>query len=65
MANARLDRFSYHLVYGGNRANEFEMRLQGKSYQEIAQAGGGILSTVKATREASEASLLASALQLL
>jgi imidazolonepropionase len=51
-----------HLVYGGNRANEFEMRLQGKSYQEIAKAGGGILSTVKATREASEASLLASAL---
>ena len=51
-----------HLVYGGNRANEFEMRLQGKSYQEIAQAGGGILATVKATREASEASLLASAL---
>lgn len=51
-----------HLVYGGNRANEFEMRLQGKSYQEIAQAGGGILATVNATREASEAELLASAL---
>lgn len=51
-----------HLVYGGNRANEFEMRLQGKSYQEIAQAGGGIVSTVKATRAASEAELLASAL---
>jgi len=51
-----------HLVYGGNRANEFEMRLQGKSYQEIAQAGGGIVSTVKATREATEAELLASAL---
>jgi len=51
-----------HLVYGGNRANEFEMRLQGKSYQEIAEAGGGILSTVKATREASEAELLLSAL---
>jgi len=51
-----------HLVYGGNRANEFEMRLQGKSYQEIAQAGGGIVSTVKATREASEAELFASAL---
>lgn len=51
-----------HLVYGGNRANEFEMRLQGKSYQEIAEAGGGIVSTVKATREATEAELLASAL---
>jgi len=51
-----------HLVYGGNRANEFEMRLQGKSYQEIAQAGGGIVSTVSATRKASEAELLASAL---
>jgi len=54
-----------HLVYGGNRANEFEMRLQGKSYQEIAQAGGGIVSTVKATREATEAELLASALSRL
>lgn len=51
-----------HLVYGGNRAHEFEMRLQGKSYQEIAEAGGGIVSTVKATREASENELLASAL---
>jgi imidazolonepropionase len=51
-----------HLVYGGNRANEFEMRLQGKSYQEIAEAGGGIVSTVKATRAATEAELLASAL---
>jgi len=51
-----------HLVYGGNRANEFEMRLQGKSYQEIANAGGGIVSTVSATRKASEAELLASAL---
>jgi imidazolonepropionase len=51
-----------HLVYGGNRANEFEMRLQGKSYQEIANAGGGIVSTVSATRAASEAELLASAL---
>jgi imidazolonepropionase len=51
-----------HLVYGGNRANEFEMRLQGKSYQEIAEAGGGIVSTVKATRLASKAELLASAL---
>ncbi len=51
-----------HLVYGGNRAHEFEMRLQGKSYQEIAEAGGGIVSTVKATRDASEAELLATAL---
>lgn len=51
-----------HLVYGGSRANEFEMRLQGKSYEEIANAGGGIVSTVKATREASKQSLLASAL---
>ena len=51
-----------HLVYGGNRANEFEMRLQGKSYQEIANAGGGIVSTVSATRKASEEELLASAL---
>lgn len=54
-----------HIVYGGNRANEFEMRLEGKSYEEIAQAGGGIVSTVKATREASEASLFASALKRL
>jgi len=51
-----------HLVYGGNRANEFEMRLQGKSYQEIANAGGGIVSTVLATRKASEAELFAAAL---
>jgi imidazolonepropionase len=51
-----------HLVYGGNRANEFEMRLQGKSYQEIAEAGGGIVSTVKATREATESELLSTAL---
>lgn len=54
-----------HLVYGGNRANEFEMRLQGKSYEEIANAGGGIVSTVKATRAASEEELLASALSRL
>ncbi|NQY35578.1 MAG: imidazolonepropionase [Alteromonadaceae bacterium] len=51
-----------HLVYGGNRANEFEMRLQGKSYEEIAKAGGGIVSTVKATRAATEDELLAEAL---
>ncbi|MGI2258640.1 imidazolonepropionase [Shewanella sp. GXUN23E] len=46
-----------HLIFAGNRANEFEMRLGGASYEEIARAGGGILSTVKATREASEAEL--------
>ncbi len=40
-----------HLVYGGNRADEYEMRLNGASYEEIAQSGGGIVSTVKATRE--------------
>ncbi|GAA5132394.1 imidazolonepropionase [Thalassotalea piscium] len=51
-----------HLVYGGNRASEFEMRLQGKSYQEIASAGGGIVSTVTATRAASEQELFDSAL---
>jgi imidazolonepropionase len=42
-----------HPVFGGNRANEFEMRLAGKDYLEIAKAGGGIKSTVKATRKAS------------
>ncbi len=42
-----------HLVYAGNRAREFEMRLKGASYEEIARDGGGILSTVKATRAAS------------
>lgn len=50
-----------HLVYGGNRAHEFELRLQGASYEEIARAGGGILSTVTATRAASENALFASA----
>ena len=54
-----------HIVYGGNRANEFEMRLEGKSYEEIANAGGGIVSTVKATRAASEESLFQSALKRL
>ena len=43
-----------HLVYGGNRAAEFELRLTGVDYEEIARCGGGILSTVKATRQASE-----------
>lgn len=46
-----------HLVFGGQRADEFEQRLEGVSYQEIAAAGGGILSTVRATRQASEAEL--------
>lgn len=48
-----------HLVYGGDRADEFEMRLEGASYAEIAQQGGGIVSTVNATRAASEAELFA------
>jgi imidazolonepropionase len=43
-----------HLVYAGNRANEFELRLKGASYEELARAGGGIVSTVQATRAASE-----------
>ncbi|MCG7520573.1 imidazolonepropionase [Ruegeria sp. Ofav3-42] len=51
-----------HVVFGGNRAVEFEMRLNGASYEEIARAGGGILSTVTATRLASEDELLADAL---
>ena len=50
-----------HIVYGGHRAREFELRLQGASYQEIAAAGGGIVSTVKATREADEQTLYVSA----
>jgi len=50
-----------HLVYAGNRANEFELRLKGATYEQIARAGGGILSTVKATRAASEDALLAAA----
>ena len=51
-----------HIVHGGDRASEFEMRLTGASYEEIARAGGGIVSTVAATRAASEDALLASAL---
>src|SRR5690606_24921416 len=43
-----------HLVFAGDRAREFEMRLQGESYEAIARAGGGILSTVRAVRAASE-----------
>jgi imidazolonepropionase len=50
-----------HLVYGGQRANEFEMRLQGAGYDEIARAGGGIRSTVAATREVDDRSLFTSA----
>ena len=47
-----------HLVFGGERAGEFEQRLKGATYEEIAKAGGGIVSTVRATRAASEAELL-------
>jgi len=49
-----------HLVFGGDRSGEFELRLQGATYEEIARAGGGILSTVRATRAAREDDLLAS-----
>ncbi|WP_299930410.1 imidazolonepropionase [uncultured Pelagimonas sp.] len=51
-----------HLVFGGDRADEFEKRLNGVSYEEIARAGGGILSTLTATRQASEDALLQGAL---
>jgi len=51
-----------HLVYAGNRSHEFELRLSGASYEEIARAGGGILSTVRATRAASENELVAQTL---
>ena len=51
-----------HLVFGGNRAHEFERKLRGESYLDILAGGGGILSTVRATRAASEAELLANAL---
>ncbi|MDE2408587.1 MAG: imidazolonepropionase, partial [Xanthomonadaceae bacterium] len=47
-----------HLVFAGNRAAEFEMRLQGAGYEDIARAGGGILASVRALREASEETLL-------
>jgi imidazolonepropionase len=50
-----------HLVYGGDRSREFELRLEGASYEEIARAGGGIRSTVAATRTASDEQLFASA----
>ena len=51
-----------HLVFAGNRASEFELRLKGASYEEIARAGGGIVSTVSKTRAASEDELLAQSL---
>jgi imidazolonepropionase len=51
-----------HLVYAGDRAAEFEMRLAGATYEEIAKAGGGIVSTVSATRKASETDLLMASL---
>jgi imidazolonepropionase len=51
-----------HVVFGGNRAAEFEMRLKGATYEEVARTGGGIISTVTATRTASEVQLVASAL---
>jgi len=51
-----------HVIHGGNRAAEFQMRLQGASYEEVARAGGGIVSTVTATRKASEDDLVAAAL---
>ena len=51
-----------HIVYGGERAREFEMRLEGMSYEDVARAGGGIFSTVEATRKAGPDTLLAGAL---
>ncbi|MBX9823577.1 MAG: imidazolonepropionase [Xanthobacteraceae bacterium] len=54
-----------HLVYGGDRAAEFEMRQEGASYEQISKAGGGIVSTVSATRKASEDDLVAAALKRL
>ncbi|WP_122465523.1 imidazolonepropionase [Brevundimonas lutea] len=54
-----------HLVFGGDRSGEFEQRLEGATYEEIARAGGGIVSSVRATREASEDRLFASAMRRL
>ncbi|WP_025029156.1 imidazolonepropionase [Nitratireductor aquibiodomus] len=54
-----------HLVFGGNRAKEFEMRLEGASYEEVARAGGGIVSTVSATRGMNEDALVEDALKRL
>ncbi|MEP6343489.1 MAG: imidazolonepropionase [Maricaulaceae bacterium] len=50
-----------HIIHAGNRANEFEMRLSGASYEEVSRAGGGIVSTVQATRAATEDELIRSA----
>lgn len=52
-----------HIIHGGNRALEFEMRLNGASYEDVARAGGGIVSTVTATRNESQAALLKNALR--
>jgi imidazolonepropionase len=49
-----------HLVFGGDRAGEFERRLEGATYEDLARAGGGIVSTVRATRSATDEELLAS-----
>jgi imidazolonepropionase len=54
-----------HLIFGGHRANEFAMRLDGATYEEISRAGGGIASSMKATRAASEAELVSSGLKRL
>jgi imidazolonepropionase len=54
-----------HLVYGGSRSQEFAMRLHGASYEDVARAGGGIVSTVRSTRQASADELLTQALQRL
>lgn len=54
-----------HIIHGGHRAKEFEMRLKGASYADVARRGGGIAATVKATREATEDDLLSSALRRL
>jgi imidazolonepropionase len=54
-----------HLIYGGNRAQEFSMRLEGASYEDISRAGGGIASSMKATRAANEQQLVASGLKRL
>ena len=61
LATAGLVDCHTHLVYGGQRANEFAMRLAGATYEEVAQAGGGIVSSVRATREADEDTLFAQA----
>ena len=50
-----------HLIYGGNRAKEFELLLKGANYRQIAESGGGIRATVSATREASEQELVTAA----